>query len=103
MTSELMKKITLLTPQLEYLSEKIGAPISVSFKKNKKYMFVKPNTNRLIHFGHYDGTKNDYLLHKDEKRRKLYLARASKILTKDKKKAWDIPYSPAFASKFLWL
>jgi predicted RNA-binding protein associated with RNAse of E/G family len=50
-----------------------------STKPNKKYMvsFINPNTNRInnIHFG--QKKYSDMTIHKDENRKKRYIARAS--------------------------
>ena len=44
-------------------------PIQLSSRKDKKYMVLDPNTNKMIHFGQMG--YEDYTKHHDEKRRKL--------------------------------
>ena len=70
---------------IEYLGT--DAILYPSTKKDKKYMILDPN-NKWVHFGFFgmeDHTKN-----KRSTRRRLYLARATKI-----KGNWkDNPYSP---------
>lgn len=51
-------------------------PIYVSTKKNKKFMIQK-NDGKWVHFGAFK--MEDYTKHKDEDRRKRYLARALNI------------------------
>lgn len=51
-------------------------PIYLSTKKDKKYMVQDPN-GKWVHFGAFG--MEDFTLHKDEERRKRYLARATKI------------------------
>ena len=71
-------------------------PIYLSSKKDKKYMVQDPN-GKWVHFGAFG--MEDYTRHKDEERRKRYLARATKI-----KGNWkDNPYSPNLLSiNLLW-
>lgn len=54
--------------------------LDYSTRKNNKYM-VKLSDGKKVHFG--SPKYEDFLIHKDEKRRDKYLARAKKI--KDKK------------------
>lgn len=62
-------------------------PIYLSNRKDKKYMLQNPD-GKWIHFGAFG--MEDFTKHKDEERRKRYLARATKI-----KGNWkDNPYSP---------
>lgn len=51
-------------------------PIYLSNKKNKKYMVQNPE-GRWVHFGQLNF--QDYTKHKDEDRRRRYLARATNI------------------------
>lgn len=61
--------------------------IYLSNRKDKKYMLQNPD-GKWIHFGAFG--MEDFTRHKDEERRKRYLARATKI-----KGNWkDNPYSP---------
>lgn len=71
----------------------------------KKYwVYVKNPKNgnpKKIGFGHKG--YQDYTQHKDEKRRKSYLARAKGIKKKDGTLAWKDKNSPNYwAVKFLW-
>lgn len=60
-----------------------------STRKDKKYMVLDPNTNKLVHFGSFNPPMEDFTKHKDPIRRERYLARATKI-----KGNWkDNPYS----------
>ena len=69
----------------KYFTEDV--PIYLSNRKDKKYMLQNPD-GKWIHFGAFG--MEDFTRHKDEERRKRYLARATKI-----KGNWkDNPYSP---------
>lgn len=71
---------------IEYLGK--DAKLYPSTKKDKKYMILDPNNNKWVHFGAFG--MEDYTKHKSITRRRLYLARATKI-----KGNWkDNPYSP---------
>lgn len=72
-------------------------PIFLSKQKNKKYMVYNPQTNKMVHWGAMG--MEDYTLHKDEKRRLRYLARATNM-----KGNWkDDKYSPNnLAINLLW-
>ena len=62
--------------------------VYLSNRKDKKYAIYDPNNKKLVHFGHIK--YEDYTMHKDDKRRKNYLLRASNI-----KGTWkNDPYSP---------
>jgi hypothetical protein len=68
--------------------------IKPSTKNGKKYMLYNPNTNKWVHFGAYGA--EDYTVHNDEKRRRIFKARNHKWKDTD-------PYSPAFLSyHLLW-
>lgn len=75
-----------------------------SSKKGKKmsvYVLNKEGKKRLIHFG--DSNMEDFRQHKDEKRRKSYLARSSGIRNKEGKLTKDDKNSSNFYSrKYLW-
>ena len=67
-------------------------PIQLSSRKDKKYMVLDPNTNKMVHFGQMG--YEDYTIHKDEKRRELFKKRNHKWATAEK-------YSPAWLSYYL--
>ena len=67
-------------------------PIQLSSRKDKKYMVLDPNTNKMVHFGQMG--YEDYTKHHDEKRRELFRKRNHKW--KDAEK-----YSPAWLSYYL--
>jgi len=71
--------------------------------KNKKLsVFVmKDNKKKLIHFG--DSRYKDFRQHGDEKKRKAYLARSSKIKNKEGKLTKDDKNSSNFWARTLWL
>ena len=69
-------------------------PIQLSTRKDKKYMVLNPNTNKMVHFGQMG--YEDYTKHHDEKRRELFRKRNHKWATADK-------YSSAWLSyNLLW-
>ena len=71
--------------------------------KNKKFSVyvMKDGKKTLIHFG--DSRYEDFTQHKDEKRRKAYLARAKGIKDKDGNLTWkDKNTSNYWAVKTLW-
>jgi len=74
-----------------------GTHLYFSTKPNKKYMIQHPVTGRFIHFG--DASYADFTKHKDEKRRRAYLQRATAI-----KGNWKYDdYSPNWLSiRLLW-
>ena len=51
-------------------------PVFLSSRRDKKYM-LKNDEGKFIHFGQMG--YSDFTKHKDENRRRLYLARATKI------------------------
>ena len=75
-----------------------------SSKKGKKmsvYVLNKDGKKRLIHFG--DSNMEDFRQHKDEKRRKSYLARSGGIRNKEGKLTKDDKNSANYWSrKILW-
>jgi hypothetical protein len=78
----------------QYLGPKIE--LLISTKKDKKYMVHTPD-NKVVHFGQMG--MEDFTRHKDEDRKKKYLARATKIKGKWK----DNKYSPNNLSiNILW-
>jgi hypothetical protein len=76
-----------------------SAKLFLSDKPDKKYMILDPNTNKWIHFGAFKPPMEDFTKHQDSERRRLYLARATKI-----KGNWKSnPYSPNnLAINILW-
>lgn len=81
----------------EYLGDDVE--IFISSNKNKKYMVLNPETDKMVHFGSFYPPMEDYTFHKDNDRRNRYLARATKI-----KGNWrDNKYSPNNLSiNLLW-
>lgn len=61
----------------EYLGDDVE--IFMSSNKNKKYMVLNPETDKMVHFGSFKPPMEDYTFHKDNDRRNNYLARATKI------------------------
>tara|TARA_R110001592_G_scaffold187176_1_gene431799 strand:- start:7776 stop:8039 length:264 start_codon:yes stop_codon:yes gene_type:complete len=75
----------------------------VSKAKNKKFSVyvMKDGKKRLIHYG--DDRYQDFTQHKDEKRRKNYLARAKGIKNKKGELTWKDKNSANYWSvKTLW-
>ena len=77
----------------------------VSKAKNKKYsVYVKSDNKsgkKLIHFG--DSRFLDFTEHKDEKRRKSYLARAKGIKNKKGQLTWKLKDTANYWSiRYLW-
>lgn len=81
----------------EYLGDDIV--LFISSNKNKKYMVLNPETDKMVHFGSFFPPMEDYTFHNDNYRRNRYLARATKI-----KGNWkDNKYSPNNLSiNLLW-
>lgn len=79
----------------EYLGDDVV--ISISTRKDKKYMVFNPNTQKWVHFGQIN--YEDYTKHNDDKRRQRYLKRSTNI-----KGNWkDDKYSPNNLSiNLLW-
>ena len=78
-------------------------PFPYKGKANKKFSVyvMKDGKKRLIHFG--DSTMEDFTQHKDEKRRKSYLARSAGIRDKSGKLTKDDKNSANYWSrKVLW-
>ena len=74
--------------------------LDYSSRKNNKYMVTLPSGKK-VHFG--SSKYEDYTIHKDEKRRDKYLARAMKIKNKNGELTYNNPESPNFwAIKLLW-
>jgi hypothetical protein len=74
-----------------------------SSAKNKKYSVyvMKDGKKKIIHFGHSD--YQDFTQHKDEKRRKSYLARAKGIKNKKGELTWKDKNTPNYwAVHYLW-
>ena len=106
-----MKAITIsrtsMTPEakLQYIRKRakslhIPGEIYPSTRKHKKYMLVNPEGIK-IHFG--DSRYEDYLDHKDEKRRENYRRRHRGITTSKGKRAIYSKFSPAYLSyNLLW-
>ena len=69
---------------------------------NKKFSVyvMKEGKKRLIHFG--DSRYEDFRQHKDEKRRKSYLARAKGIKNKKGELTWKDKNTPNYWSVQLW-
>jgi hypothetical protein len=54
----------------------------LSTRKNKKYMILNPNTNKMVHFGQIG--YEDFTKHKDKKRRDAFKKRNAKWANADK-------------------
>lgn len=82
---------------------KISAPAK-SDRKGKKYQVTVERSdgrNKTVAWG--DSSREDYLVHKDENRRKNFLKRAGGIKKKDGSLAKNDPFSPNyFATKYSW-
>tara|TARA_R110002072_G_scaffold97278_2_gene213872 strand:+ start:1548 stop:1808 length:261 start_codon:yes stop_codon:yes gene_type:complete len=71
--------------------------------KNKKFSVyvMKDGKKKLIHFG--SSLHQDFRQHKDEKRRKSYLARAKGIKNKKGELTWKLKNTPNYWSvHYLW-
>ena len=66
--------------------------IKLSTRKDKKYMFLNPETNRWAHFGFYG--MQDYTKHKDKLRR-------DKFRMRNKKWSYQEPYTSGYLSYVL--
>lgn len=75
--------------KVQQKANKFGLDIKLSTRKNKKYMFLHPETKRWIHFG--DLNYEDYTKHMNENRRRLFSIR---------NRDWENAerYSPRWAS-----
>lgn len=86
--------------EVYYRARKIYGPktfLSVSTRKDKKYMIYDELNDKFVHFGQMG--YEDYTKHKNEDRRMNYLLRASNIRGNWK----DNPYSPNNLSiNLLW-
>ena len=82
-------------------AKELGAEsLSYSTRKNNKYM-VKLPSGKKVHFG--SPKYEDFLIHKDEDRRKKYRSRAMKIKDKHGELTYTNPESPNFwAINLLW-
>ncbi len=77
-------------------------PFKYKGKGNAKFSVyvMKDGKKRLIHFG--DSRYEDFRQHKDEKRRKSYLARAKGIRNKKGEFTWKDKNTANFYSVKLW-
>ena len=74
--------------------------LDYSKRKNNKYMVKLPNKKK-VHFGSPE--YEDFTIHKDEERRKKYLARAKKIKNKKGELTYTNPESSNYWSvNLLW-
>ena len=82
-------------------AKKLGAEsLDYSTRKNNKYM-VTLSSGKKIHFG--SPKYEDFTIHKDEDRRKKYLARAKKIKNKKGELTYTNPESSNYWSvNLLW-
>lgn len=82
---------------------KISKP-SLSERKNKKYkveVHRSDGRKRTVHWGHSE--HDDYLVHKDEKRRENFQKRFAGIKKKDGTPAKDDPFGASYYStKYNW-
>jgi len=77
-------------------------PFKSKLKSKKMSVYVmKDGKKKLIHFG--DANMKDFTQHKDEKRRKSYLARSAGIRNKEGKLTKDDKNSANYYSRrYLW-
>jgi len=78
-------------------------PFKYMGKANKKFSVyvMKDGKKRLIHFG--DSNMEDFRQHKDEKRRKSYLARAKGIRNKKGQLTWKLKDTANYwSTHYLW-
>ena len=82
-------------------AKKLGAEsLNYSSRKNNKYTVTLPNGKK-VHFG--SPKYEDFTIHKDEKRRDKYLARAKKIKNKKGELTHTNPESSDYWSvNLLW-
>ena len=82
-------------------AKNLGAEsLDYSSRKNNKYMVKLPNGKK-VHFG--SPKYEDFTIHKDEERRKKYLARAKKIKNKNGELTYTNPESSNYWSvNLLW-
>lgn len=91
------------TPSQDWIKNKpLYKPVKSSKTGKKGMVYVmKDGKKRLIHFG--NSNMEDFTQHKDEKRRKSYLARSGGIKNKEGKLTKDDKNSSNFYSrKYLW-
>lgn len=89
-----MEKLLKFSNPTEVMAKgkKMGIDVYISNRKDKKYKIIDPKTGKIVHFGAMG--YEDYTLHKDDKRRQLFLKRNANW-------AKAKPYTPAWASYFL--
>lgn len=80
--------------KVRQLAKKYLGNISIepSTRKDKKYMLINPETNKVVHFGQMG--YEDFTKHNDDKRRMLFRKRNAKWANSKK-------YSPAWLSYYL--
>ena len=77
--------------KLKKKAKKLGAEsLDYSKRKNNKYVVTLPD-GKNVHFG--SSKYSDFLIHKDEKRKNKYLARAKKIENKLRQLTYEDPKS----------
>ena len=82
---------------------KISEPSRTNRKGKKYQVTVERSDGRKKTVAWGDSSREDYLVHKDEKRRKNFLSRAGGIKKKDGSLAMNDPFSPNFYStKYSW-
>lgn len=82
-----------MTPNKVYKSTRKG--------KKKMVFVVRGNRSKLVHFG--DSSMSDYTQHRNEKRRKSFLARSGGIRNKSGQLTKNDPFSPNYWSRSrLW-
>lgn len=89
--------------QIKKKAKKLGisTDIKYSSRKNKRFQITTPD-NKIIHFA--DPNATTFIDGADEKKRKSYLARASKITNKEGKYTYKIPYTANYLSyHLLWM
>ena len=86
--------------ELRSIAKKLGAD-DLQLSPNKSKRFYVVFEGKKIHFGSKGG--KTFIDHGDEKKRKAWYARHSKILLKDGTRAMDNKHSPAFwSARLLW-
>ena len=87
--------------KLKKKAKKLGAKsLDYSKRKNNKYVVTLPD-GKNVHFG--SSKYLDFLIHKDEKRKNKYLARAKKIENKLRQLTYEDPKSANYWSvNLLW-
>ena len=76
-TDKLWEVSNPITVQKKAFKYDDGLQVYKSFKPDKKYMILNPETNKFVYFGSID--YEDFTKHKDEDRQQRYLRRATNM------------------------